>query len=456
MENVLERQDENKMGIMPVNKLLITMSVPMIISMLVQALYNIVDSIFVAQINENALTAVSLAFPVQSFMIAIVNGTGVGINALLSKSLGERNTEKASKAANNGIFLGLLSCIVFIVFGFFGVQPFFKSQTGISEIIKYGREYLGICTGFSFALIGQLTFERLLQSTGKTIYTMVTQSSGAIVNIILDPILIFGYFGFPKMGVTGAAVATVIGQTTAMMLAIYFNISKNHEIILSFRDFRPDGEVIKEIYYVGIPSIIMMTIGSLMNYSINKILMGFTATATAVFGVYFKLQSFVFMPVFGLNNGMVPIISYNFGAKKKERITETIKLSVLYAVCIMLIGLTVFQLFPDKLLLLFNASDDMLTIGVPALRTISFSFLFAGYCIVIMSVFQALGNGMMSLIVSIIRQLIVLLPAAYLLSRTGSLNAVWWAFPIAEVSALIFCSIFIKYIYDHKIKTLGE
>lgn len=454
MERTVMPQGENKMGIMPVNRLLITMSTPMVISMLVQALYNVVDSIFVAQINENSLTAVSLAFPIQGFMIAVGNGTGVGINALLSKSLGEQNIEKASKTANNGVFLGLISCSVFILFGFFGVKAFFQSQTHIREIIEYGQQYIRICTIFSFAIIGQLTFERLLQSTGKTIYSMFTQSLGAIVNIVLDPILIFGFFGLPRMGVAGAAVATVIGQTTAMLLAVYFNLTKNHEITLSVKKFKPDGKIIKAIYSVGIPSTLMMAIGSVMIYGMNRILISFTATATAVFGVYFKLQSFVFMPVFGLNNGMVPILSYNFGARKKDRMIETIKWSIIYAVCIMLIGFSIFQFFPEKILLMFNASEEMRAIGIPALRRISLSFLFAGYCIVIMSVSQALGNGMISLIVSIVRQLVVLLPAAYLLSLSGSINLVWWSFPIAEISALILCIIFMKYIYDKKIKSL--
>lgn len=445
---------QNKMGVMPVNRLLITMSIPMMVSMLVQALYNIVDSIFVAQINENALTAVSLAFPIQNLMIAVGAGTGVGINALLSKSLGEHNYEKANRAANNGVFLGLMSCILFVLFGIFGARFFFDTQTDNAQIIEYGRQYLSVCCTISVALFGQITFERLLQSTGKTIYTMFTQSLGAIINIILDPLLIFGLLGFPKMGVTGAAVATVTGQAMAALLALYFNLKKNHEIKLSMRTFKPDGEIIKAIYSVGIPSIIMIAISSVMTYGINRILLMFTATATAVFGVYFKLQSFVFMPVFGLNNGVVPILAYNYGAQNKQRMTETIKLSIIYAVSIMIAGFAVFQIFPDKLLLWFNASEQMLAIGVPALRIISISFLFAGYCIVVTSVFQALGNGMRSLMVSVLRQLIVLLPAAYLLSLTGSVNMVWWAFPFAEISSLVLCTIFLKQIYDRKIKNI--
>jgi putative MATE family efflux protein len=454
MAQTLEHLPENKMGVMPIRRLLITMSLPMMISMLVQALYNIVDSIFVAQINEYALTAVSLAFPVQNFMIAVGAGTGVGINALLSRSLGEKNTANANKAAVNGIFLALLSCMAFIAFGLSSVRPFFEAQTNVAEIIRYGRQYLFVCCVFSFALFGQITFERLLQSTGKTFYTMITQALGAVVNIILDPILIFGYLGLPKMGVAGAAVATVIGQTVAMLLAIYFNIAKNHEISLTVKKFRPDGAIIKKIYAVGVPSIIMVSIGSVMIFGMNKILLAFTPTAAAVFGVYFKVQSFVFMPIFGLNNGMVPILAYNLGAKKRARLTGTIKLSILYAVCIMLAGLAIFQLIPDKLLLLFNASTEMLAIGVPALRIISISYLFAGFCIVAGSVFQAMGNGMLSLMVSLTRQLGVLLPTAYLLAQSGIVNMVWWAFPIAEIASLICSGVFLKRIYDQEIRPL--
>lgn len=444
----VDKKSENKMGVMPINKLLITMSVPMILSMLVQALYNVVDSIFVAQINENALTAVSLSFPIQSLMIAIGAGTGVGINALLSKSLGEKDFKKANKTANNGVFLGILSCVIFIIFGFFGARFFFESQIDIPEIITYGQQYLSIISIISFGLFGQFTFERLLQSTGKTIYTMYTQTLGAIVNIILDPILIFGLLGFPQMGVSGAAVATVVGQCTAMLLAIYFNLTKNHEIKLSIKEFKPDRDIIKAIYSVGFPSIMMMAIGSVMNYGLNAILMGFTATAAAVFGVYYKLQSFIFMPVMGLNNGMVPIIAYNYGARNRERVMKTIKWSIIYAVSIMLIGLAIFQFMPEKLLLMFNASDDMLAIGIPALRAISLSFLFAGFCIVMISSFQALGNGLLSLIISVVRQLVVLLPVAYLLSLTGSLDSVWWSFPIAELVAFILSIFFMKYVLN--------
>jgi putative MATE family efflux protein len=456
MTQTLQHLPENKMGVMPIRRLLITMSAPMMVSMLVQALYNIVDSMFVAQINENALTAVSLAFPVQNFMIAVGAGTGVGINALLSRSLGEKNTVNANKAAGNGIFLALLSCIAFVFFGLSSVRPFFEAQTNVTEIIKYGRDYLFVCCVCSFALFGQITLERLLQSTGKTFYTMITQTAGAITNIILDPILIFGYFGLPQLGVTGAAIATVIGQFVAFLLAVYYNIAKNHEISLTVKKIRPDSAIIKKIYAVGVPSIIMVSIGSVMIFGMNKILLAFTPTAAAVFGVYFKVQSFVFMPIFGLNNGMVPILAYNLGAKKRARLIGTIKLSIVYAVCIMLIGLAVFQLIPNKLLLLFNASTEMLAIGIPALRIISISYLFAGFCIVAGSVFQAMGNGVMSLMVSLARQLGVLLPVAYFLSRSGMVNMVWWAFPIAEIASLICSGIFLKQLYDQVICYLPD
>ena len=353
---------ENKMGVMPVNRLLISMSVPMMISMLVQALYNIVDSMFVAQISENALTAVSLAFPAQNLMIAVATGTGVGVNALLSKSLGEKNFDRVNKTAGNAVFLAFCSFVVFALLGGFFSRLFFTLQTDIEEIVNYGEQYLIICTVFSFGVFGQVTFERLLQSTGKTIYTMITQGVGAIINIIFDPILIFGYLGFPKMGVAGAAVATVFGQIVAFILAVVLNHFKNPEVRLHVRNFRPRARIIRNIYSVGVPSIIMASIGSVMTFGMNKILIAFTPTATAVFGVYFKLQSFVFMPVFGLNNGMVPIVAYNYGAKKPQRITHTVKLSILYAVGIMFIGLLVFLLLPDKLLAIFNASENMLKI----------------------------------------------------------------------------------------------
>ena len=455
-----ERQPpaENKMGTMPVNRLLLSMAIPMMISMLVQALYNVVDSYFVAQISEDALNAVSLAFPVQNLMIAVAVGTGVGINALLSKSLGERRQRRANAAAMNGLFLAVLSCLVFMAIGLTCSRFFFQVQTSQQAIVDYGTEYMTIVCGLSAGLFVQITFDRVLQATGRTFYTMITQAVGAIINIIMDPILIFGLFGFPRMEVAGAALATVLGQILAACLSIFFNLTRNHDIQFQFRGFRPDGRIIARIYSVGIPSIIMQSIGSVMVFGMNKILISFTTTATAVFGVYFKLQSFIFMPVFGLNNGMVPIVAFNYGARRPDRIMKTIKLSITYAVCIMLVGLLIFQFAPDVMLNLFRAegdSGDMLTIGVPALRIISLSFLFAGYAIVCSSVFQALGHGVLSLTVSVVRQLVVLLPVGFLLSLTGNLELVWWAFPIAELFSLTLCTVFLRRVYLHEIKPLS-
>lgn len=447
---------ENKMGVMPVNRLLFTMSLPMILSMLVQALYNIIDSIFVAQIGETALAAVSLAFPVQNLIIAVSVGTGVGVNALLSRSLGERNQKTANLAAVNGLFVFFLSYLVFAVFGLFFVRTYFSVQTANQEIIEQGTIYLSICSTFSFGIFLEIALERIMQSTGRTIYNMITQGLGAIINIILDPILIFGLFGFPRMGIMGAAVATVIGQIIAMLLLLYFNIKKNSDVSLDMRRFRPDGAVIAEIYRVGLPSIIMQSISSVMTFGVNKILLLFSETAVSVFGIYFKLQSFIFMPVFGLNNAMVPIVAYNYGAGSKSRITKTIRSSITAAVVIMLVGLAVFQIFPEQLLYLFDASEHMMEIGVPALRVISISFLFAGYCIVVGSVFQALGNGVYSLITSAARQLVCILPAAYLFASVFGLHAVWYAFPLAEIISMVLTTYLFRRIYVKKIKPLAS
>lgn len=451
-----QNRKENKMGTMPVNRLLISMSLPMMISMLVQALYNVVDSIFVSRIDENALTAVSMAFPIQSLMIAIGAGTGVGVNALLSRSLGEKDYEKADKTAVNGVFLFVLSYLLFLMVGLLVTTPFYLSQTTDAQIIDYGKQYLTIICCCSFGMYTQFIFERLLQSTGKTIYTMITQGTGAIINIILDPIFIFGYFGIPRMGVAGAAVATVAGQVIAGIIGIIINEKKNTDIKLRFKGFTPDGKIIGQIYLVGIPSIIMQAIGSVMTYGMNRILITFSSTAVAVFGVYFKLQSFIFMPIFGLNNGMVPIIAYNFGAGKKERLVKTLKYSIMYAMSLMAVGFLIFQLFPASLFALFDASETMLAIGIPALRTISVSFLFAGFCIICGSLFQALGNGVYSMIVSIARQLFVLLPAAYLLSLAGKVSYVWWAFPISEVMSLAVTIFFLVRINKKVIRHIGE
>ncbi len=452
----LVEEKENKMGVMPVNKLLMNMSLPMMISMLVQALYNVVDSIFVSRIDENALTAVSMAFPIQSLMIALGAGTGVGVNALLSRSLGEKDYDRVNKAAGNGIFLAGINYLVFLLVGILVTTPFYLSQTKDAQILSYGQQYLTIICCCSFGMYGQFIFERLLQSTGRTFYTMITQSIGAIINIILDPIFIFGYFGVPKMGVAGAAIATVIGQIVAGTIALVINIKKNDEIQLKLKGFRPDGKIIARIYEVGIPSIIMQAIGSVMIYGMNRILIAFSSTAVAVFGVYFKLQSFIFMPVFGLNNGMVPIIAYNYGAGKKDRLIKTLKLSIIYAVGLMLLGVIIFQLFPAPLFALFDASETMIAIGIPALRIISLSFIFAGFCIVCGSLFQALGNGVYSMVVSIARQLLVLLPVAYLLSLSGKVEAVWWAFPIAEIVSLSLTVFFMFRINRKVISRIGE
>ena len=432
------------------------MSLPMIISMLVQALYNIVDSVFVSMINQAALTAVSMAFPIQNLLIAVSAGTCVGVNALLSRSLGERNAKNANLAAVNGLFLAFVSFLFFALFGIFGARFFFESQTDNPVIIEYGIQYLQIVCIFSFGLFGEMMFERILQSTGQTFYCMITQGTGAIINIILDPILIFGLLGVPAMGIRGAAAATVFGQIVAMVLAAMLNHAKNKDVRISFKGFSPHKRTISIIYQVGVPSIIMQSISSVMTFGLNKILISFSETAVAVFGVYFKLQSFIFMPIFGLNNGMIPIIAYNYGARNKKRIMETVRLSIGIAVGIMLIGLAVFQLMTPQLLMLFQADADMLSIGVPALRIISLSFLFAGYCIIVGSVFQAMGNGVYSLIISVARQLVCILPLAYFFAQVFGLHAVWYSIPLAEITSVVLSSILFRKIYVEKIKPLGE
>ncbi len=446
---------ENKMGYMPLGKLLLTMSVPMMISMFVQSLYNIVDSIFVARISENALTAVSLAFPIQNLMFSVSIGTGVGINSLLSRRLGEKNFEEVDKVANNGILLAILGAIVFVIVGIFVPRPFFESQTDDQEIIEYGVTYMRICLIACAGVFGSITFERLLMSTGKTGLSMVSQLTGTAFNLVFDPILIFGLLGFPAMGIAGAAIATVLGQFAAMTVSFILNVRKNKEIHLSFKGLKPEGQIIGKIYAVGVPSIIVMSIGSILVYFLNKILGAFSTTAIAVYGVYFKLQSFVFMPVFGLNNGSVPIVGYNFGARNKQRVMKTIKLSCLAACTIMMVGVLVFEFFPKPLLALFAASDEMLKIGIPALRIIAVHFPIAAFSIILSSVFQALGKGIQSMVISFVRQLIFLLPAAWLLSLTGNIDNIWWAFPIAEFLALVVCCILLKGTYDKEIKNLG-
>lgn len=458
MVNVQEPTTENKMGVMPVNKLVFNVSLPMMVSMLVQAMYNIVDSIFVARLSENALTAVSLAFPLQTLLIAVGAGTGVGMNALLSKSLGEKNFKRANDAASNGALIFLLSGVLFLILGCTIVRPFYAGQIGSADpvIMEYGVSYLTIVMVFSIGLMLQFLFERLLTSTGKTVYSMISQLSGAITNIILDPIMIFGLLGFPAMGVAGAAVATVIGQFVGACVGAFCHFKFNKEITISWRGYRPDGRIIWKIYQVGIPSIVMQSIGSVMTYCMNLILMSFSATAAAVFGVYFKLQSFFFMPVFGLNNGITPIIAYSYGARQRKRMIKTIRMSMGVAFCLLLLGFAAFECIPEVLFSFFDASEEMLAIGIPALRTIAFSFLLAWFCIIAGTVFQSLGHAVFSLIVSVMRQLVVLVPAAYVLARLGGLHAVWWAFPIAELMSCLVSGISLVWVYRKVIRPLPE
>lgn len=447
---------ENKMGVMPMGRLILSMSVPMILSMLVQALYNVVDSVFVARYSQDALAALSYSFPAQNLMIGTATGTGVGVNALLSKSLGEKNFDKANKTAANGILLAMFGSVLFFLFGLFFAEPFITFQTKTPSIIAEGRTYLSIVTMLSFGIFGEIMFERLMQSTGKTIYTMFTQGIGAIINIILDPIMIFGLLGCPQMGVAGAAYATVIGQIVAFVLGIVFNHKYNPEVRLYAKNFKPDFGIIGRIYAVGIPSIIMVGIGSVMTTAMNKILNGFSDVAASVFGVYFKLQSFAFMPVFGLNNGVIPVIAYNYGAQKRKRMLHAVRLGCIIATCFMGIGLLLMQCIPAELFALFDAGEDMLAIGVPALRIISISFVFAGVCIALSSVFQALGKGIYSMYISFARQLVVLVPAAYLLSLSGNVNAVWWSFPIAEIASIVVSLLLFRHVYKTIIAKIPE
>lgn len=448
-------EKENKMGVMPVGKLLISMSVPMMISMLVQALYNVVDSIFVSRVSEEALTALSMAFPLQNLMIAVAAGVGVGINAILSRALGAKDTRQVKNAATNGLMIMVICGLLFMCLGFLLPGAFFRLQTGIETIISYGTTYTSIVMIGCFGIFMQVLFERLLQSTGRTMMTMVSQATGAIINIIMDPILIFGYFGFPAMGVAGAAYATILGQWIAACLGLVMNIRLNPEVSISMRGFRPKGEVIRNILVIAVPSVIMMSIGSVMTFLMNQILIGFTATAVAVFGVYFKLQSFVFMPVFGLNNGSVPIIAYNYGAKRADRMRQAIRYAMIAAVSIMTIGTIVFNTAPKTLLGLFDASEEMIRLGVPALRIISLNFPIAAFCIAMGSVFQALGYSFYSMIISLVRQLFVLIPVAFLIGKlTGNVNLIWWSFVIAEGVSLAISLFFYRKIRREVIDVL--
>lgn len=451
-----ETLQENKMGVMPVGKLLVNMALPMIISMLVQALYNIVDSVYVSQVSESAVTALSLAFPVQNMQIGFAVGVGVGVNALLSQSLGRKDQESVNWAAGQGVFLALVATALFMLFGFFGVRPYYTMQSTVAETVEGGIAYTSICCIFTVGIFIQVLCERLLQSTGRAMQTMILQGTGAIINIILDPVFIHGWWGMPRMGVAGAAVATVIGQCTGAVLGIYLNLRHNPEVQLHVKFMKPNWKVIAPILEVGIPSVVMNGIGSVMNFGMNQILQGFNEVATGVFGIYYKLQSLFFMPLFGINNATISILAYNYGARKPKRIVHTLKLATAVAVCIMLVGLAVFQLFPQALLGIFNPTEEFLAIGVKALRILCLPFPVAAICISLGASFQALGKGSYSTVVSLCRQLIVLLPAAYLLSLTGSVDNVWWSFPIAEVmSALVMGLLFAK-LYRQKVKPLFE
>ena len=453
----LPNSPENKMGIMPEGKLLFNMALPMIISMLVQALYNVVDSIYVSRISESAVTALGLAFPIQNLQIGFATGIGVGVNALLSKSLGEGDRERGNRSAGNGVLLLGICTVLFMLFGFFLAKPYYAMQSDVTETVEGGAAYTAICCIFTLGVFVEILGERLLQASGRTVYTLFTQGTGAIINIILDPILIFGWFGLPKMGIAGAAVATVIGQWVAAVMAVIFNFKCNPDVQFALHYLKPEKSVIRPILTVGIPSIIMMAIGSVMNFGMNQIFQGFKnygETATGVFGIYFKLQSFVFMPVFGLNNASISIIAYNYGARKPKRITKTLKIAAIAVMCIMLIGVALFQFAPEALLGIFNPSENFLAIGISALRIISTIFPLAAIGIALGASFQALGNGIYSTITSLSRQLIVLLPAAYLLSLTGDVHAVWWAFPIAEVVSLLVTLFLYWRIYRQKIKPM--
>ncbi len=445
---------ENKMGVMPIGRLLANMALPMVVSMLVQALYNVVDSIYVSQISESAVTALSLAFPVQNIQIGMGVGIGVGVNSLLSKSLGEKNREAANRAAGNGILLALFAAVIFFLFGVFGTRPFFEIQSDNRDTVEMGITYTRICAMLSLGVYVQILGERLLQATGRTVYTMISQSTGAIINIILDPILIHGWFGLPAMGIAGAAWATVIGQWAGAVLVMWFNFKNNHDIELKPRYLRPHGPSIRAILTVGIPSLIMNSIGAVMNFAMNQILQGFGETCTGVFGIYYKIQSLFFMPLFALNNATISIVAFNYGARNKERITRTQRVACLTALTVMLLGLAVFQLAPDLLLSLFNPTDEFLRIGRQALRTISWHFPMAAICISFGASFQALGNGMYSTICSICRQMLVLLPAAYLLSLTGDVNNVWYSFLVAELVSVAVTIFFFRRIYVQKVKPL--
>lgn len=450
----MEQKKGNKMGHTPVFRLIISMSLPSMFSMLVQSLYNIVDSMFVAQINEDALTSLSLAFPVQLLMISVAVGTGVGVNSLISRRLGEDRRDEANKAASHGLVLAFFSWVMFALLGLFFTKPFFEAFSTNPNVVKMGCDYLYIVTIFSFGVFIQIALEKILQATGNMIYPMISQLIGAISNIILDPIMIFGLFGFSKLGIRGAAIATVIGQIFGMLFCLYIIYKKDHEVHITLKKFKCNGKIIKEIYQVGLPSIIMQSIASVLIVTLNGILATLSETSIAVLGVYYKLQSFIFMPVFGLTQGVMPVMGYNYGAKKKNRLIDALKVSLAVATVIMALGTSIFMLIPNKLLMIFNASEEMVQIGIPALQIISLCFIPAAVGIMFSTLFQALGKGIYSLIISVLRQLVFILPAAYLLSKIG-LDFIWYSFPIAEVFSFIASVLLFRHLYFNNIRNLS-
>jgi putative MATE family efflux protein len=456
MEGTLMELTENKMGTAPVGRHLLTMSLPLMLSMLFEAFYNVVDSLFVSHVSEKALTAVSLAFPIQLLVVSVTVGTGVGINAILSRSLGEKNQKGVDSAAYNGIFLALLSYIVFLIFGLFLTRAYFTWQSNDPEIVQYGVDYLSICMVFSFGASGQIAFQRLLQSTGRTGLSMVSQLAGAIFNIIFDPILIFGLCGFPAMGTKGAAIATVAGQILALGIAVFFNLAKNKEIHFKFQRVRPSGKMIAEIYKIGIPAIIMQALNSVMAFGVNVILISISSTVVAAFGIYIKVQNFIFMPAFGVNNGVIAMTAYNYGAKNKRRIDETIKYGTIYAGTIMVIGIAIMHFLAAPILTVFDASAELMSIGIVAMRVISLSFIFVALTLIMQGVYNGLGNGMYSLIITLCRVVVILLPVLYIFTKLFTLNTVWRAFVLAEGGSAVVGAFLLKKIYKQKVANLAN
>jgi putative MATE family efflux protein len=447
-------RSENKMATAPVGRLLLFMSLPLMLSMLMEALYNVVDSLFVAHISENALTGISLAFPIQLLMVSVSVGTGVGVNACLSRMLGAKDQKGVDRSAGNGLFLACLTYVIFMIFGLFFTKWYFAAQTANMDIYQHGVDYLSICAIFSFGAIGQITFQRLLQSTGRTLLSMVSQIVGAGINIVFDPILIFGYLGFPAMGVTGAAIATVAGQIVALGLAVFFNFAHNKDINFSIKNFKPDARMIGEIYKVGAPAILNQSLNSLMAFGVNFILIKISSTAVAAFGIYIKVQNFIFMPAFGLNNGVIAITAFNYGAREKGRIDAAIQFGMIYGICIMLTGTALVHLLANPILTLFDASPELMSVGSVAMRVISISFIFAAFTLIAQGIFQGLGNGIYSLIVTMMRVIVVLLPALYIFADLFELDNVWWAFVMAEGFSAIIGAFLLKRIYSSKVKPM--